>query len=90
MRALTVDFAIFEGAACITGNRWKSIRDLEVSGGDALARKRNAKTVRVLPQFLPFAQTSPFDFAPSALRSGRTGCRRRVIMIRRRAIEAPA
>jgi hypothetical protein len=103
MRALTVDFAIFGGAACITCDRRKSIRDSEVSGGGALARKRNEKTARVRPQYLPFAlsvagaaseveapQSRPFDFAPSALRSGRTGCCRRMVMIRRRAIEAPA
>src|SRR4249920_3900104 len=48
MRALTVDFAIFEDAPCITCNRCKSIWDLEVSGGEALARKRNnAESIRV-------------------------------------------
>jgi hypothetical protein len=48
MRALTVDFAIFEDAPCITCNRCKSIWDLEVSGGKALARKRNnAESIRV-------------------------------------------
>src|SRR4030095_605822 len=42
MRALTVAFGLFGDAACITCDRWKSIQDLEVSGGEALARKRNS------------------------------------------------